>query len=191
MNSKNIGVRHLKKTNSLKLFANKICLVLGILFFCLATQASANPPGQIDFADLSKTYGEAKVEVNLSKALIGMVGAFSQKEDPEIAEILNKIESIKVRVYKLDGNPDLAFKTIADVTKSIRALNWEPIVSVNEENEKVRIFAKATDGVMDGLVVMAVDKNGPGEAVFINIVGQIDPAKISKITKSLDIDVGE
>ena len=45
---------------------------------------------------------------------------------------------------------------------------------------------------MDGLVVMVInnksDKDGR-EAVFINIVGEIDPAQINKVTKSLNIDI--
>ena len=28
------------------------------------------------------------------------------------------------------------------------------------------------------------------EAVFINIIGQIDPAQVSKVTRALNLDVG-
>ncbi len=189
MNTNSIKLRQRQFTSIIKNIARS--LSFGIVALTLAAQVHAQEAGYIDFNDLSSTYGEAKVEINLSKALIGMVGAFSQEEDPEVAEMLEKIQSITVRVYNLEGKPSVAFSTITEVTKKIRALKWKPIVSVNQENEKVRIFTKTTNGIMDGLVVMAVDEKGPGEAVFINIVGQIDPAKISKITKSLDIDVGE
>ena len=37
-------------------------------------------------------------------------------------------------------------------------------------------------------MVVSPDKNG-GEAVFINIVGEIDPEKISKVTETLNIDL--
>jgi len=45
---------------------------------------------------------------------------------------------------------------------------------------------------MDGLVVMVINSSesrNDREAVFINIVGEIDPAQINKVTKSLNIDV--
>jgi len=46
------------------------------------------------------------------------------------------------------------------------------------------------DDVIDGVVVMVVspEKEG-GEAVFINIVGEIDPEKIGKVAETLDIDL--
>ena len=51
---------------------------------------------------------------------------------------------------------------------------------------------KETDGIMDGLVLMVVgngDRKRPGkEAVFINVVGELDPALIGKVTKALNVD---
>jgi hypothetical protein len=66
---------------------------------------------------------------------------------------------------------------------------------VNDKDERVRVFMKKTDGVMDGLVVMVVgnERTGSdevGEVVFINIVGEIDPANVNKVTDSLYIDIG-
>ena len=60
----------------------------------------------------------------------------------------------------------------------------------NEENQKVRIFSKSTDQVIDGVVVMVVapEKDG-GEAVFINIVGEIDPTNIAKVTNKINIEI--
>ena len=52
-----------------------------------------------------------------------------------------------------------------------------------------------TDGNIDGLVIMAVDEenddsnHGQPEAVFINIIGQLDPAQVGRVTNSLNIDV--
>ncbi|MDO3384803.1 DUF4252 domain-containing protein [Gilvimarinus sp. SDUM040013] len=157
----------------------------------VSVAAGASPAGSIDFADLSSAYGEAKVEINLPKSLINMVGTLSQQEDPEIANVLNGVDFIKVRVYQLNGEAEAALKTLDTVTSNIRKLDWQPIVSVNEEKEKVRIFSKMTENVMDGLVVMVVDENGPGEAVFINIVGQIDPNKVGAIANSMNIDLGD
>lgn len=162
------------------------------LGLCLSTQAMASPQGKIDFDDLSDFYGEPKVEVNLSTAMLGLVAAFAAQEEPEFAELAAAIESIKIRVYSLNGETKKAMTMVDTVSKKIRKDNWEPIVSVNEENEKIRIFTRMTNEVMDGLVVMVVDsQDDQGEAVFINIVGEIDPAKLSTLTKSLDINIGD
>lgn len=170
----------------------KRILNLGVLTLLFSASAYANAKGQIDFEDLSAYYGEAKVEINLSASLMSMVGSFARSEDPEVAEILSNLEFIKVRVYNLNGKVDKANTTLDRVSKKLRGEQWETLVTVNEneENQKVRIFSKTTNNVIDGIVVMVVSpQKEAGEAVFINIVGEIDPNKIAKITDNLDIDI--
>ena len=57
---------------------------------------------------------------------------------------------------------------------------------MNEADEQVQIFMKARDEKVEGLTVMAV--NGE-EAVFLNILGVIDPAQVGKVMDSLNVDV--
>lgn len=162
--------------------------LIGFSIFTISVITVASPAGNIDFNDLSNVYGEPKVEINLGSGLISMVSTFARHDDPEVAQLLNKLENVKVRVYNLNNQSvDHAFKSVDSVTKMLRKDKWEPIVSVNEEGEKVRIFTKLTNEVIDGLVVMAVNAHS-GEAVFINIVGEINPAEISKVTQSLNMD---
>ena len=58
-----------------------------------------------------------------------------------------------------------------------------------EEDKNVRVFSKSTKDIIDGFVVMVVspEKDG-GEAIFVNIVGSIDPSQIAMITDNLDIN---
>lgn len=144
--------------------------------------------GYVEFADLNPVYGEPKVMVNLNKTMLGFVSKLNMS-DPATTELISKLKGVRVHVYDMDGNDQPALDLIADVSSSLQAKSWLPIVSVNENGEKVRIFTKLTDDIMDGLVVMAVESDGKGEAVFINIVGEIDPAQISKVTDSLNIDI--
>lgn len=170
----------------------KRILSISILTLLFTAPAYAQSKGQIDFADLSSSYGEPKVEINLSAGLMKMVGSFAKNEDPEVGQILSNLEFIKVRVYNLNGKAAKANTTVDSVSKKLRADKWETLVTVNdnEENQKVRIFSKTTNDVIDGVVVMVVSaEKEAGEAVFINIVGEIDPNKIAKVTDSLNIDI--
>ena len=170
----------------------KRILSISLITLLFSTSAYAESKGQIDFADLSAYYGEPKIEINLSASLMSMVGSFAKSEDPEVAEILSNLEFIKVRVYNLKGKVDKANATLDSVSKKLRADRWETLVTVNdnEENQKVRIFSKTTNKVIDGIVVMVVSpEKEAGEAIFINIVGEIDPNKIAKITDNLNIDI--
>lgn len=158
----------------------------------LSGPAYALTSGQFDFADLSAQYGEPKVEVNLNANLMQIIGHFADKDEPEMAEVLSKLESIKVRIYNLNEELETVNAALDRVSSALKLDNWETLVTVNnnEENQKVRIFSKSTDNVIDGVVVMVVspEKDG-GEAVFINIVGEIDPANIAKITNKIDIEI--
>lgn len=170
----------------------KQLLCLGLVTTMFTAPAFAGVNGQIDFADLTSYYGEPKVEVNLSASLMSMIGSFAKAEDPEVGQILSNLESIKVRVYNLNGEVEKADSTMESVAAELRAENWETLVTVNdnEDNQKVRIFSKSTDDIIDGVVVMVISpEKESGEAVFINIVGEIDPDKIAKVTDTLDIDI--
>lgn len=171
----------------------KLFTMLSLVSLLLTTPAMALEKGQIDFADLSSHYGEPKVEINLSASLMKMIGSFADSDDPELAQILSSLQSIKVRVYNLNGQLEKANSTVDRVSSELKSDRWETLVTVNdnEENQKVRIFSKSTDDVIDGVVVMVVspEEADGGEAVFINIVGEIDPNKIAKVTETLDIDI--
>lgn len=112
--------------------------------------------------------------------------------DPEASELISKLKAVRVQIYNMTDNDQTALDLIAKVNEDIKTKDWLPIVSVNEKDEKVRVFTKITDDIMDGLVVMVInnsEERKEREAVFINIVGEIDPAQINKVTESLNIDV--
>lgn len=141
----------------------------------------------VNFKELDKIYGEPKVKISLEKSLISLLAGFAKNNDPDAGQVLNGLEAVTVNVYNMGENTGAAFDSIRDVSKRMQKLNWMPAVSVNEGNELVRIFVKENKGMIEGLVVLAAGKND--EAVFINIVGNIDPAKIAQVTQSLNLDV--
>ena len=176
-----------------KLFFSTVIFIITSLFITDTAFASdiTKERGYVDFANLDSVYGEPKVMVNLNKTMLGFISKINMS-DPDAAELISKLKAVRVQIYNMTANDKPALDLIAKVSKSIQTKNWLPIVSVNEDDEKVRVFTKITDDIMDGLVVMVInnkeEKEGR-EAVFINIVGEIDPAQINKVTESLNIDV--
>jgi len=147
--------------------------------------------GYVNFANLDADYGEPKVMINLNKTMLGFISKINMS-DPEASELISKLKAVRVQIYNMTDNDQPALDLIAKVSEDIKTKSWLPIVSVNDNEEKVRIFTKITDDVMDGLMVMVInssEEREEREAVFINIVGEIDPAQINKVTESLNIDV--
>lgn len=174
-------------------------LLSAVIFFTsslfIGSSAFANDitqeRGYVDFANLDSEYGEPKVMVNLNKTMLGFISKMNMS-DPEASELISKLKAVRIQIYNMTDNDQPALDLIANVSEDIITKDWLPIVSVNEKDEKVRVFTKITNDVMDGLVVMVInnsEEREEREAVFINIVGEIDPAQINKVTKSLNIDV--
>jgi hypothetical protein len=146
-------------------------------------------PGYVDFGEMASIYGEPKVNISIGGALLGFVGAMAKHGDPEAAEIFKKLKGVRVSVYNTEGaDADAALSQVAKVKSSLQGLNWQPIVQVNEDDEQVQIFMNLDGEVMNGLTLMAVDGE---EAVFINVIGQLDPNELAEVMDNFDIDIDD
>lgn len=148
-------------------------------------------PGYVNFGDLTATYGEPKITINLGGTMLNFVGMMSSSESPETSELISKLKGIRVQVYGTEdlgegANLDAAISQFSKVKSSLKTGGWEPVVSVNQENERVLVYMKMDKGNMEGMTVMVVD---PEEAVFVNIIGQLNPAELGRVMKSFDVDV--
>ena len=164
-----------------------LALTLGLTALPLWAQEDAlkDLPGYVDFGELASEYGEPKVMINLGGSILKFVGGMTQ-DDPEVGPLLQQLKGVRINVYAVDGNPSAAVQKLTEVKNSLQGAQWEPIVQVNDEGEKAQIFIKLNGDTMEGLTVMAVDDE---EAVFINIIGQMDPAQLSQVMDSFDVDI--
>jgi len=142
-------------------------------------------PGYVDFGELAAAYGEPRVMINIGSSLLRLVNAI-QHEDPATEAVLQNMESIHVNVYDTHGNLDPAVERMDSVRRGLSADAWEPIVRAREEGEHVEIFVKQDAVSIRGLAVMAV--NGE-EAVFINVLGSINPEQLATVMATMDLDV--
>ena len=166
--------------------------VIGLFCTLLALPAMAQEDelkdlaGYVDFGDLSTTYGEPKITINLGGTMLNFVGMMSSSESPETSEMISKLKGIRVQIYTLDENTDAARDQFGKTKSSLKSSGWEPIVQVNEDDEQVLVYMKMIEGHMEGMTVMVVDEE---EAVFVNIIGQLNPAELGKVMDSFDVDV--
>ena len=161
-------------------FAALICLPAG------AQESSMQSlPGYVDFGALDSVYGEPRVRINISGTLQKFMAAMS-KEDPEAAALMQNLDAVRVSVYSTDGQADAAREQISTIKKQLLEDAWEPIVQVKESAEEVQIFVKTDGENMQGLTVLTANTE---EAVFINILGAIDPAKLQTVMDQLNTDV--
>ena len=173
-----------------RLFRNKFVIGLFCTLFSLPVIAQEDElkdlPGYVDFGDLSLTYGEPKITINLGGTMLNFVGMMSSSESPETSEMISKLKGIRVQIYSIEENAEVARNQFGDTKSSLKSSGWEPIVQVNEDDEQVLVYMKAIDGHMEGMTVMVVDDE---EAVFVNVIGQLNPAELAQVMDKFDVNV--
>ncbi len=168
-----------------KLLTGLLCVLLSLPVLAQEDELK-DLPGYVDFGDLSALYGEPKIVINLGGTMLNFVGMMSSGESPETAELISKLKGVRVQMYDVGAGSDAAQKQFAEVRGKLKSSGWEPIVQINEDDEQVMIYMKMVDGNMEGLTVMVVDQE---EAVFVNVIGQLNPAELGKVMEAMDVNV--
>ena len=121
--------------------------------------------------------------IDLSSSLLKLVGAMKH-DDPAAEEALRNLDSVRVHVYDTGGDEAPAARRMAAVKDMLSAQGWEQIVRVREPDDQVDIYVKHGGERIQGITIMAVD---PEEAAFINVLGDIDPAKLNDVVSSIEV----
>jgi hypothetical protein len=159
----------------------------------LALSAFAAPedePGYVDIGELVPSTNGEFVEVNLSPALLKFASRVAKHHEPDAAELVGDIKHVRVNVVGLDDtNRAATVEKIEAVRAKLEKQGWTKMVTVREknggDNVDVHVMQRGEEAI-DGLVVTVLDKKG--EAVFVNIVGNINADQIAQIADKFDIE---
>jgi hypothetical protein len=147
------------------------------------------PPGQVDFGTFKAPGGGGQfVEVNVTGSLISLATKFLEKDQPDVAQVLKGLQSVRVNVVGLtDENRSDIETRVQGVRKDLEAKGWERIVKVQDNGQDVGVYLKTQNkDTVQGLVVVVID--GGRQAVFVNVVGDIKPEQLSMLGEKLHID---
>jgi hypothetical protein len=150
---------------------------------------AAEPAGAIDFGAIPGPSGDGEqVEVHLPRNLISIATRIVAKQEPEVAKLLESIDSVRVRVVSLDeGNRAAVQKRMGEVRADLAKSGWQKIVTAKDSGgDDVAIFMRTKgDEVIEGVAVTVL--GGESEAVFVNVVGSIRPEQIAEIAEALHV----
>ena len=143
-------------------------------------------PGYVDFGELNSMFGEPSVQIAVGGALLGFISALSAHEDAEVAELFKRLHGVRVRVFENPSITEAAVDHVKTISSKLAQQGWESVVTVNSDDEQVRIFMKF-DGVnVEGITVMALEED---EAVFVNVIGDLRPDELGKVMENFDIEM--
>jgi len=170
-------------------FRRGLALCLGALLALPAMaqeDALKDLPGYVDFGELNSIFGEPTVQISIGESLLNMVGALSAEEDPETAELFRKLNGVRVNVFETEAMAEGAMDLVKDISAKLSGSGWESVVTVNSAEEQVRIYMKLSEDKVDGITVMVVEET---EAVFVNVIGDINPAQLERVMDNFDVEI--
>lgn len=194
----------------------KSLLALAIMVFlapaALARADQNNLSGEPGYIDLNsfKTFdrGKSVVEISLTQPLLSLARWAVVDDDPEMAEMLGGLKLLQVNVfsYPVSEGKNLA-SSLEDITSKLATQGWNSVVKVKQKNESWHIMVKmdekgGTKGapLLNGVAILGMGdedsdihyEDGDGlEAVFVNVVGNLDFAQLSKLGKHFDLPMLE
>lgn len=156
-----------------------------------AVTVHAEKSGIADFGAFVPAAGKEYVEVNLKPALIKFAAKIVAIDEPEAAELLRSIDGVRVHVVGMDeSNRGATTKRMNEIRAELAGSGWEKVVTVketgDEKGDDVAIFVKTTaEDTIAGVVVTVLSNDG--EAVFVNVVGNIKAEQIATVVEKLNI----
>lgn len=144
----------------------------------LATSGTKDNPGYVEFTMPELPELKQKVSIDIGPlGLKPLKWIASAAEEPE-AQLFKKIDSVKVKVYDLDGDYLKVAEKLKVPFSALANQGWEQVLAVNEDHEKVLIYAQIVESNFTGICVLVVNDR---EAVFINATGKLAQEDLAQV----------
>ena len=135
------------------------------------------------YAELESPYwwqADSEVNLSLGPLAIGTARwAIDSDQDPELDRLLDDVDGVRISVYNIDGNAQVFMDNFAESQANLEEAGWQNVVRVKDEQDDYSLmFVKSTGDVINGLVVLTLSDD---EAVFVNLIGNIQPESFEPI----------
>ncbi|MEM1177688.1 MAG: DUF4252 domain-containing protein [Acidobacteriota bacterium] len=158
--------------------------------------ADVNPiqaePGFVDFDGFKLfTRDELDVHISVRGPLLALVAGATKESDPELSKALGALQGVEVRAYTVgEGNRDSVHGELEKMADRLRETGWSTAMTVKVDRDHgyaMLRFKKGQESDPVGLVAMYLTESN--EAVFVNIVGDIDTRNIGRLARRFDLDL--
>lgn len=165
-----------------------------VLFFALVLNLTAqqqgdysSEPGYFDFGEItSLKSGDMITEVYLEEQLLKMVAKMGESKGEELGDLINGLKLVKVNEFLVEGkNAKIIEDAFASFDKNLQSKKWNRIVKTKHKQGNAYVYVKNnSDDTFAGLVIAALDKEN--KVTLVNIVGNIDPEAIGKLSRQFN-----
>lgn len=146
-------------------------------------------PGYVDLGNDSLFRNEdLKVHVSIKDAMLRLVAAAARESEPELAEMMAGLLAIEVRAFDADAdNHTSVTRTMKETATRLKRNGWDPAVDIRLDDAQGFLYFRFDGDTPVGLAGMFLEDGG--EAVFLNIVGTIDPTLVGRLAAKFNISL--
>lgn len=160
-------------------------LMLFALLVCMNVAVQAQDAARVHMEHLDRLFPNAveTIDVTVDSGLLQMASKFLQDSRPEqaaVKEILAMIKGVYVKGVEFDQDNQFSTQDVEVLRQQLQAPGWSRIVGVRSkrQGENVEVFMMHNGDVIQGIGVLL---NDPKKLMVVNVVGPLDPEKISQL----------
>ena len=172
-------------------------LKLILLTLLIAAPAFAQSPARIQMDQLDRFFPKAveTIDVNVDQSLIRLAAKFlkSDKQDEAaVREVLHMVQGVYVKGVEFEQDNEFTSDDVQALRQQLNTPGWSRIVGVRSKlkGENVKVLMMHDSDLIKGIGVLI---HSPKKLMVVNIVGPLDPEKISQLVgrfgiPKLDLD---
>ncbi|HZF27627.1 MAG TPA: DUF4252 domain-containing protein [Gammaproteobacteria bacterium] len=156
-----------------------------LLAGCGITGNFRNDPGYAEFDSPGMRDTEREIGLSLGPLPLGVARLFFGG-DEDIGPMLKGLRAARVYIYDVDGDAERVEKRIAETQSKLLADGWFPVVTVNDEGDRVAVLMHADrHNKPRGMAVIVQDSE---DVVLVNLIGEIQPEMFNTYMAELGVD---
>ena len=171
-------------------------LKLILLTLLLASPAFAQDP-RIQMNQFERLFPKAveTIDVNIDQSLIRLAAKFlktDKQDEAAVREVLNMVQGVYVRGVEFENDNEFTPEDLQVLRQQLNTPGWSRIVGIRSKHagENVEVFLMHDSDLIKGIGVLI---HAPKKLMIVNVVGPLDPEKISQLVgrfgiPKLDLD---
>ncbi len=160
-------------------------LMILALLICANVAVRAQDPARVQMDHLDRLFPNAveTIDVTVDSGLLRLAAKFMQGDKADqaaVKEILNMVKGVYVKGVEFDQLNQFTAQDVEVLRQQLQAPGWSRIVGVRSkrDGENVEVFMMHNGDVIQGIGVLLSD---PKKLMVVNVVGPLDPEKISQL----------
>jgi hypothetical protein len=160
-------------------------LVLGLALLCVALPGVAQA-GKLQLKNLDKLADRAAEvnDVSLDGSLLQLaVGVLKASDDPDSKQLVDVIKDLKgvyVKNFEFDSPGQYSQADVEAIRSQLTGPGWQRVVTSfsKRNNERDEVYLLKNGDKINGVTVLVAEAR---ELTVVNLVGAIDPEKLSEL----------